>query len=716
MALNTTRVFLSIIFISLLSACSVSENKLEKIDRFKLVSRHNVTINEFDSLSSLSVGNGEFAFTVDATGLQTFPEHYKNGVCLGTMSEWGWHSFPNKLKFKLKETYKIFEVENREIPYAIQWNKNDRKNGAANYFRENPHRLQLGNIGLELKNSDHSTVQLNEIKNINQELDLWEGKIKSLFEIENDIIEVETFSHPEKDKIFAQIKSERLKKGLIGIKLQFPYPSGNHVNNASDWGNEDKHQTKIIDQRANSAVFQHSIDTTIYFAKLSWTGDAEIVEKKVHYYVLQAKGNTAKLSISVEFKSKNNFDENSEFERVQNKASSTWKNFWKSGGIVDFSGTTDPRAFELERRIILSQYLTRIQCAGNFPPQETGLTFNSWYGKFHLEMHWWHSAHWAYWNRIELLEKSLGYYSDIYMKAKSKAQIQGYKGVRWPKMTDNNGNDSPSGVGEFLIWQQPHIIYFAEQCYQENQNKETLEKYAKLVYASADFMADFARWDESNKRYILGPPIIPAQESLEKEKTFNPPFELAYWHWGLSRAQEWRKRQGLPPNADWQAIIDQLSGLAQKNKLYLAAESAPDSYENKKYYSDHPMVLGAFGILPETLSLDTVIMNNTFDYIEKNWNWEQTWGWDYPMAAMCATRLGKPEQAINLLLKDVLKNTYLKNGHNYQGTRLRIYLPGNGGLLTAVAMMCAGFEGNTKSNPGFPEGWNVKWENLHPIF
>ena len=140
--------------------------------------------------------------------------------------------------------------------------------------------------------------------------------------------------------------------------------------------------------------------------------------------------------------------------------------------------------------MILSQYLTRIQCAGNYPPQETGLTFNSWYGKFHLEMHSWHAAHWALWNQTELLEKSLNYYFEIFDKAKQKAEIQGYDGVRWPKMTDNQGGDSPSGVGEFLIWQQPHIIYFAEQCYQENQNKETLEKYSQLVFATADFMTD----------------------------------------------------------------------------------------------------------------------------------------------------------------------------------------------------------------------------------
>ena len=55
-------------------------------------------------------------------------------------------------------------------------------------------------------------------------------------------------------------------------------------------------------------------------------------------------------------------------------------------GIVDFGLCKDPRARELERRVVLSQYLLAIQDAGDTPPQETGLTYNSWFGKFHLEM------------------------------------------------------------------------------------------------------------------------------------------------------------------------------------------------------------------------------------------------------------------------------------------------------------------------------------------
>jgi hypothetical protein len=81
---------------------------------------------------------------------------------------------------------------------------------------------------------------------------------------------------------------------------------------------------------------------------------------------------------------------------------------------------------------------------------------------------------------------------------------------------------------------------------------------------------------------------------------------------------------------------------------------------------------------------------------------------------MTATRLKMPEKAIDALFMEVEKNTYLKNGHNYQDKRLRLYLPGNGGLLSVIAMMCAGYDGSETDLPGFPKDgkWKVRWENL----
>ena len=123
-------------------------------------------------------------------------------------------------------------------------------------------------------------------------------------------------------------------------------------------------------------------------------------------------------------------------------------------------------------------------------------------------------------------------------------------------------------------------------------------------------------------------------------------------------------------------------------------------------------------MLPQTGLVDSVIMKNTFNLIMKDWSWNETWGWDFPMTAMTATRLGMPEKAIDALLMPVTTNTYLPNGHNYQDDRLTIYLPGNGGLLTAIALMCGGWDGNQIENVGFPKNgkWKVRSEGFRKFF
>ena len=50
------------------------------INRQALVRRHNVVQRSLDARSPVSVGNGEFCFTVDLTGLQTLPAEYPVGA------------------------------------------------------------------------------------------------------------------------------------------------------------------------------------------------------------------------------------------------------------------------------------------------------------------------------------------------------------------------------------------------------------------------------------------------------------------------------------------------------------------------------------------------------------------------------------------------------------------------------------------------------------
>ena len=700
--------FLYLVSLSVfISFCSSNENS--KIDRFSLVNRHNVEITKIDSLNSLTVGNGAFAFTVDITGLQTFPDYYSKGIPLGTMSEWGWHTAENPKNFKISQAYKTYDVHGRKIDYVHRFTdkKDSIRTGASDWLRENPHRIHLGMVGLQISKNDGSEISLKDIEKPVQKLDLWTGEITSSFSVEGTQVQVKTVCHPDKDLISVRVDSKLITEKRLKIKVNFPL--GVSSPNGYDFNSPTMHTTRIISENQNEVLFERKQNNDVYYAKVT-KGDANLKEQKKHLYLLEPKPENQVYEFSFQLSKKLPEDKSASFIETESASSRSFKSFWSSGGAVDFSECSDPMAFELERRVVLSQYLTRIQCGGSLPPAETGLTYNSWFGKFHLEMHWWHGAHFALWQREDILKKQMEYYFNIYDNAMKTAQHQGYAGVRWPKMTDPQGNESPSNVGTYLIWQQPHFIYFAELLYQNASDKKAvLDKYGKLVFATADFMASYAWYDGTKGRYSLGPVLISAQESLRLESTVNPSFELSYWYWGLKTAQEWRKRLGLQYDPKWREVIEKLSPLPVQDGLYLCSEDTKDSYQNIRYLSDHPIVSGTLGMLPETGLVDHKILGNSLDTIMKKWNWKTCWGWDFPLLAMSAAAINRPEQAVNFLMMEAPKNRYLQNGHNYQDARLAIYLPGNGGVLSAVAMMC--------TSDRFPHNgkWKVRWENLNSI-
>ena len=122
-------------------------------------------------------------------------------------------------------------------------------------------------------------------------------------------------------------------------------------------------------------------------------------------------------------------------------------------------------------------------------------------------------------------------------------------------MTGPTGAESPSPVGPFLVWQQPHPIYYAELSYRAHPDRATLERFRDVVFATAEFMASLPAWDETRRRFLLGPPLQGAQEVFPKESTANATFELAYWAWGLEAAQRWRERLGLAREPSWDHVI-----------------------------------------------------------------------------------------------------------------------------------------------------------------
>ncbi len=123
-------------------------------------------------------------------------------------------------------------------------------------------------------------------------------------------------------------------------------------------------------------------------------------------------------------------------------------------------------------------------------------------------------------------------------------------------------------------------------------------------------------------------------------------------------------------------------------------------------------MLAMYGIL-DSEKIDKARMSATLDKVLAVWDKKTFYGWDFPMMAMTACRLGRYADAIDILLMESPKNTYMENGHNRMvgDNALPLYLPGNGGLLIAAAMMAAGF-GDTKGS-SFPAGFTVQTEGIH---
>ncbi|KXI28097.1 hypothetical protein [Paraglaciecola hydrolytica] len=701
-----------------LSACSKNSSDegrytSHKIDRQALVSRHNPQLTHLDYSSPFTVGNGQFAFTADITGLQSLAaDYFTQGIPLETKARWAWHSRVNPNNYQLDDANQHYQAYGRDADFPT-----NADTAAGQWLRQNPHDLPLARIALQYQGKP---LQIEQLSAIEQRLDLWNGQLNSHYQLEGNKVDVMTIADAKTDSVAFTINSRLVAQGQLSIKLAFPRGYDLNVKNTPDllWNEDSAHVTTIQYQDQHSAVLLRQVDDAQHWLKLSWQGQASLMQDQAHQYSLKianSETDTQAFSLSVQFNpSDRDLVEQNTFAQISESAQKGWQDFWQSGAAIDFSGSTSVQAHELERRIILSQYLMAVQERAAIPAQETGLTSSSWYGKFHSEMSWWHSAHWALWGRSQYTETLLDWYVSHLDVARDTAKQRGLQGARWSKMLGPDGRESPGG-NPLIIWNQPQPIDLAELVYQSKPEPQTLAKYAQLVDETAQALSSMLVWEEDQQRYSLLPPIWIAQEHYAVTESKNPSFELAYWRTALQTAQIWRQRLGQAPHPLWQQQIDQLAELPQKDGKYVAIETIPDTFDNIESRNDHPAMLAPWGLLQEQ-RVDRQTMLNTLDAVMNTWDFaERIWGWDYPMIAMTANMLNRPQIAIDALLMDAHNNHYLTNGHCPQfKVGLPVYLPANGALLAAVARMATtnvnlatlGFPANTE--------WQVKAEGFLP--
>lgn len=711
---------------------------MSTIDRKQLVGRHDVRLTTPDPGIALSVGNGDFAFTADITGLQTFTEFHTppalrrpslsdprvTNTC--TMSTWGWDTEPNP-GYTLEQAMTAYDTRRGPVTYpdrpsmvALMSGTLEEADRAGRWFVENPFRVDLGRLGLVLRPTPDAEPEADPaaLTGIEQHLDLWSGVLTSRFSYLGAPVEVVTVAHPEASAVATRVTSPLLATGQLALRLRFGRPIGNFLL-PNDWDATDGHTSELEVADGTHAVVHRGLATARYDVALAWT-DGTLTRAGTHRFVLATDAASVELvagfspvagpgsELAPSVRAPGSFAE------VVAASEEAWAGFWNSGAAVDFAGSTDPRAHELERRVVLSQYLTRVHCCGVMPPQETGLVTNSWGGKSHLEMHWWHAAHFPAWGRPELLERSLAWYEAIHPMARVTAQRQGYAGARWPKQVGPEGRESPSDIGSLLVWQQPHLLYYAELLWNAHDGDRDAQvalatRLGPLLDDTAAFMVSFA--DEVDGVFHLGPPVMPTQEFYGARETADPTYELAYWAFGLELAGRFRERRGLARVRAWEAVRTSIAAPAVTDGHYAAVAT-----ETETRTDDHPSMLMALGFVPPTGLVGEAIMRATLDWVLAHWGWDTAWGWDFPVMAMTATRLGDPQAAVDCLLRPAIRNTHDADGHNLQvGWFLPLYLPGNGGLLAAVSLMVAGWDGGPVL-PGIPTDgtWTVRHEGFIP--
>lgn len=305
---------------------------------------------------------------------------------------WKGQKVTDKLDSELPSEFKGLPRETcgREVLYDIP---DPKLKQATQWLISNPNRINLGRVGLLYAGA---TLQKSDIIKPRQELDLWSGTMTSTFEVAGKSVNVVTQGDFESDAVAISIDSELLQSGHLQVELDFPYPPIHSTQYkyevfAGVYDFPLNHSTTLVGDGVGrtSAHIQHTMQDTSYFTNLRWPKELPLKVSRLatknptdvtaHRYILQPVSNTTSLVFTAHFSPSHQIP--SFPSKIQDRNARAWGKYWKDGGFVDLTASSNPNATELQRRIIQSQYHVRVNSAGDGqPPQESGLMNNGWYG------------------------------------------------------------------------------------------------------------------------------------------------------------------------------------------------------------------------------------------------------------------------------------------------------------------------------------------------
>ena len=582
--------------------------------------KYNLKFNHIDSKNPVTIGNGDFAITLDQTGTQSLYEIYKD-IPLSTMSNKNWF-------YKDKKDIKPSYVDGKA--YMLFNLDND-----PNYQTNRQYPFKYSFMQILLYDND-KLIDINNIKDVEQELDLYKGIVTSSFNYREKINKTTSFIYQDHDEFNFKLQSDNLN-----LALKFNYPS--YTKNGY---RQDILPNVLVKEDRITLLYD---DKNSLSFKLKSSSKYQIVENTLIF-----DDNNVSFSLAlVEIKEGKFLDE-----------------FWKcdNGIIIDNE--------ELVKKMVLSKYLLHVNSTGIYPPQESGLTYNCWNSKFHLEMHLIHSLWNIYNNHVDDLVKSFDYYLSIMPSSLKRASLNGYKGLRFPKMTGPDGEDSPSNIGPLLIWQAPHILFMLQEIYYLYNKENIIKKYEPLISGTIDFMISF--FTLKDFKYQMLDPLLEACESIPLDRCQNPSFELEYWRYTLERQPKIDTVLYGHQRYDYLDITSKIITPKEDDGIYLKTYGVIDKYD---LYKDHPTE-GFLMSFFKSKIVDKEKMVKTIDYILKNMDLSSYWGWDFPFLGLSLLNCGEIEKSIEVTQLNTINNQYLYNGYNTSPRDdLKAYLPGNGAFL-----------------------------------
>ena len=416
------------------------------IDRRAVIARHPLTTavadaSQLSPLDVFTIGNGDFAINVDATGLQTLNATFATAapslLDLNSLSSWAWHSTPSSFPSvadpaaylrAMNWSYlatAVSAAENRTVPYLVGSNMTSTYGG---WTARNPHRAGLGQLSLRAVcagaalGDDPEPLLATAIVNLTSALDTWAGGVTAAFTLLAPAaaafaVTVATAVHPDVDLASTRVTCARTA-GAGGcptaVRLALPYSMASGPS-ANTWGFPNAHTSIVVVNAsapgATRVSILHTADDLATTVDCEWD-DARwtfVRTDAPHAFALVPPRGAAAAAVelscvwapaglrypigavsSAYVRAKvaatrallGGAARFPLYADVQAAQAAMFAGFWGGGSFVELAASGAPDALELERRVVLSRYLTRVNSAGASPPQETGLISNSWAGKF----------------------------------------------------------------------------------------------------------------------------------------------------------------------------------------------------------------------------------------------------------------------------------------------------------------------------------------------